>query len=575
MLINCGANPIPNGASCSSHHYLSELNSHPNFAVFKSLGSPRNLSLGFFCKDNVLCANFSTLPQRVEILHCGVDGIRGGGQRHDYIHPQSHESAENISSFSRELIAGANSVVEDSLAESDIVLHPVENKVSVQTQSPRKKSGKETRFQVVEELRSGRTPFDVLESMTEWSPPVLWAVVDYLRAHARMQEALEQDGYRPCELHYTKFIRMLGQARMPTEARALFIEMCGVGIRPSVVTYTCLLQSYAERGQFEEAELILEDMILSGDAKPNAVTYTGLMHAYGKYRMYDGMWRTFNRMKTGGVPPDEFAYRTLIKAYAQGGLFDRMQLIAKEMSLDGMYADSATLNAVAQAYAEAGLVKEMEKHYEILRKYSFIPNRTTIKAMVWTYVRNSLFFQLSRYVKRVGLKRRTMGNYLWNALLLSRAANFLMDDLRVEFENMKFAGFFPDVTTCNIMAIAYSRMKRFWDLHELIITMQNNGIAPDLVTYGAVIDLFIGADLRPKLLEELVEFRNLDVLAEMGTDPLVFEVFGRGGFLVACETLVRNMEGQDMDQRTYAELIGYYLQSLPKRSRSSSRVSLS
>lgn len=68
---------------------------------------------------------------------------------------------------------------------------------------------------------------------------------------------------------------MLGQARMPTEARALFIEMCGVGIRPSVVTYTCLLQSYAERGQFEEAELILEDMILSGDAKPNAVTYTG------------------------------------------------------------------------------------------------------------------------------------------------------------------------------------------------------------------------------------------------------------------------------------------------------------
>lgn len=89
----------------------------------------------------------------------------------------------------------------------------------------------------------------------------------------------QQNGYRSCELHYTKFIRMLGQAHMPVEARALFVEMCGLGLRPSVVTYTCLLQSYAERGHFEEAELLLRDMVLSGDAKPNTVTYTGASQA--------------------------------------------------------------------------------------------------------------------------------------------------------------------------------------------------------------------------------------------------------------------------------------------------------
>lgn len=84
-----------------------------------------------------------------------------------------------------------------------------------------------------------------------------------------------QEDYRPCELQYTKFIRMLGQAHMPTEARALFIEMSELGLRQSVATYTCLLQSYAERGLFEEAELVLRDMVLSGDAKPNTITYTG------------------------------------------------------------------------------------------------------------------------------------------------------------------------------------------------------------------------------------------------------------------------------------------------------------
>jgi hypothetical protein len=49
----------------------------------------------------------------------------------------------------------------------------------------------------------------------------------------------------------------------------------------------------------------------------------------------------------------------------------------------------------------------------------------------------------------VGLKRQTMENYLWNALLISRAANFAMKDLRVEFENMNDAGFSPDVLACS------------------------------------------------------------------------------------------------------------------------------
>lgn len=271
-------------------------------------------------------------------------------------------------------------------------------------------------------------------------------------------------------------------------------------------------------------------------------------------------------MKTHHIPADEFTYRTLIRAYAKGGLFSKMQLTLKEMSRHGMYADAATMNAVLLAYAEAGLIKEMEKHYVILTQYTFTAGEKSVKAMVWAYVKDSLFFQLSGFVKRVGLKRRTMGNYLWNALLLSRAANLAMKDLRVAFEDMNDAGFYPDVTTCNIMVLAYSRMKQLRELHGFIITMQNNGIAPDLVTYGAVIDVFIGENLRPNLLEELVEFRNLDIVAEVETDPVVFEVFGKGRFHVACEALAGNMECQATDQRTYSELIGFFLQSLNKPS---------
>lgn len=70
-------------------------------------------------------------------------------------------------------------------------LYLEENENPVPNDKPRKKSGKQKRAEVVDELRSGRSPFDILQSMTEWSPPVFWAVVDYLHAHRRMHEALE------------------------------------------------------------------------------------------------------------------------------------------------------------------------------------------------------------------------------------------------------------------------------------------------------------------------------------------------------------------------------------------------
>jgi hypothetical protein len=69
-------------------------------------------------------------------------------------------------------------------------LQSVENANPVQrgTESC-KQSG--MRSDVVGELRLGRSPVEILESMTNWSPPAFWAVVDYLHAHGRMAEALE------------------------------------------------------------------------------------------------------------------------------------------------------------------------------------------------------------------------------------------------------------------------------------------------------------------------------------------------------------------------------------------------
>jgi hypothetical protein len=89
-----------------------------------------------------------------------------------------------LSVFSTGLLA----VVVDAIV---VLLDLEEDENLVPNNAPRKKSGKQKRAEVVAELRSGRSPLDILESMTEWSPPVFWGVVDYLHAHRRVHEALE------------------------------------------------------------------------------------------------------------------------------------------------------------------------------------------------------------------------------------------------------------------------------------------------------------------------------------------------------------------------------------------------
>ncbi|CAA7061648.1 unnamed protein product [Microthlaspi erraticum] len=105
---------------------------------------------------------------------------------------------------------------------------------------------------------------------------------------------------------------------------------------------------------------------------------------------------------------------------------------------EGISLDSATANAVLRYYSVFGTLEETEQAY--VRKFD----------------------RLREFCSEVGLgRRRDLGNVLWNAALLSYAAEFKMKNLQREFVGMLGAGFSPDITTFNIRALAFSRMALF------------------------------------------------------------------------------------------------------------------
>ncbi|KAI3974461.1 hypothetical protein MKX01_017954 [Papaver californicum] len=99
------------------------------------------------------------------------------------------------------------------------------------------------------------------------------------------------------------------------------------------------------------------------------------------------------------------------------------------------------------------------------------------------------------------------------------------------------AGFSPDLNTFNIRAMAFSRMSLFWDLHLSLEHMKHEKIIPDIVTYGCVVDAFLERKLARNLDFALSKL-NLDSSPFVSTDPLVFEVFGKGDFHSSSQTLL-------------------------------------
>lgn len=461
---------------------------------------------------------------------------------------------------------GGNETVTVHIPQSDADSHPFDG-------------GKaKKRARVTALLLQGKDPIEVLESMPVWSTVEFWVVVHHLAGHRRFGEALQafdwwkaQEKYRPREQHYTTFIRMLGIAKRPDISQQLFDEMKALGLQPGLVTYAALLQSYAESGFFDRAQELLRHMFESS-IRPNAATYNGLIHAYGKQGHYDDMNRIFNNMKRWGCPPDFQTYSCMIVAYAKAGLFRRMERMWREMDFNGWKPDYATINAIIQGYAAHGLVKQMHGSYLYVKDYRVLVSRSTIIAMATVYIRSSKFHQLRLFLKDIGLKRNNVGNLLWNLLLLSFAANFQMKNLQRGFQEMEVAGFSYDITTFNIRSLGFSRMQMFWDLHVTLIYMHKAGVAPDLVTFGAVVDAYISGRARfHKMFEELDELQMKELRPDVRTDPLVFEAFGKGDFQSSSEMLMLTNPKPYGSNWTYGLLMSFYLRKrsvkrIPERS---------
>ncbi|XP_074308591.1 pentatricopeptide repeat-containing protein At3g42630 [Silene latifolia] len=362
--------------------------------------------------------------------------------------------------------------------------------------------------------------------------------------------------------HYQRKDRSIRHATVRTRQLLLHDMSSDVGfLRMTNDKLALNMVSFAEKGQIQEAQMLWDECVNSSFV-PSIQLVSSLMIAYAKTRHFDQITAILGQVRNRDFSWLPHAYSLAISCFGMGGDLERMEHTLCEMVSMGFQVDSNTANAYVIYYSAFGSLAEMEAAYGRLKKSRILLVEGGIRAMSYAYMREKKFYRLGEFLRGVGLGRRTVGNLMWNLLLLSYGVNFKMKSLQGEFLGMLEAGFRPDITTFNIRALAFSNMNLFWDLHLSLEHMRHENVVPDLVTYGCVVDAYLNKRMGRNLDFALNKMINLDERPSVETEPFVFEVMGKGEFHSSSEAFMEFNKHKDW---TYRKLIGIYVK---KRHRS-------
>ncbi|KAI3849458.1 hypothetical protein MKX03_033750 [Papaver bracteatum] len=355
-------------------------------------------------------------------------------------------------------------------------------------------------------------------------------------------------------VNFATAIHIFGKKKRPDLAKKLLVEIESEGYVPSCATLSALMLCYVDNGLVSHAQAVWEEIINSSFV-PSVEVVADLIDAYGNLGCYDEVFRILRDVTLRNFNSCSQVYSLAICCFGKRGQLEMMETVMDEMVLDGFRVNSVTGNSIIKYYAEHGSLSDMETAYGRVKRSRILLEREGIRAMASAYIKDKKFYKLGEFLRDVGLGRRNVGNLLWNLLLLSYAGNFKMKSLQREFLSMLEAGFSPDLNTFNIRAMAFSRMSLFWDLHLSLEHMKHEKIVPDIVTYGCVVDAFLERKLA-RNLDFALSKMNLDSSPFVSTDPLVFEVFGKGDFHSSSEIL---LESKWKEKWTYRKLVAIYV----------------
>ncbi|XP_051133360.1 pentatricopeptide repeat-containing protein At1g73710 [Andrographis paniculata] len=305
-------------------------------------------------------------------------------------------------------------------------------------------------------------------------------------------------------------------------------------------TCAAVMDVYAEKGHWAEAEALFDAKKDGCGKKTNVLEYNVMIKAYGKAGKYDKALSLFRGMRNQGVWPDECTFNSLIQMFAGGDLADQATDILDEMQEAGFKPKCSTFSAVIGCLGKNKRLPEAVAMFQEMLRADVKPNDVVYGLLIDAFAEEGQFEEVQRYFDAMGDAGIPANRIVLTSMIKAYGKIGHVEGAKQMYEKMKMLDGGPDIAASNSMIKLYAELGMLSEVQRMFDSLRENGSA-DEITYTTMMYLYKNTGMLKEAIEVADELKNSSLPKDCMTYNKLMTCYAANGQLVECGELLHEM----------------------------------
>ncbi|XP_061996617.1 pentatricopeptide repeat-containing protein At4g01030, mitochondrial [Rosa rugosa] len=239
-----------------------------------------------------------------------------------------------------------------------------------------------------------------------------------------------------------------------------------------------LITMYSRNGRLELAKAAFDSM-----NDHNLSSWNSIISSYTALGCLNDAWIVYYEMELSDVKPDIVTWNCLLSGHSLHGSYQEALAILKRMQDAGFKPNSSSITSVLQAVSELCLLKHGKEIHGFVIRNGLDYDVYVGTSLVDMYVKNN---RLS-FAQSVFDNMKNKNIFAWNSLISGYSFKGLFEDAEQLLNSMSQQGIKPDLVTWNGLISGYAMKGRHKEAIVAIHRMKSSGLTPNVVSWTALI----------------------------------------------------------------------------------------
>ncbi|TXG52000.1 hypothetical protein EZV62_021169 [Acer yangbiense] len=307
---------------------------------------------------------------------------------------------------------------------------------------------------------------------------------------------------------------------------------------------TKLLSQYANHLRFTDANQLLDSI-----SEPTIFSFSALIYAYTKQRLFNQALRVFSRMLSLGLAPDSHVLPNVAKACAGLSSLKTGQQVHGIVFVSRLGSDSFVQASLIHMYLKCNRIRDAHKLFDRLPQADVV----IFSALIAGYARQGCVDDVKKLFKKMEDSGVQPNLVSWNGIIAGFNHSRYYEEAIIMFRKMHFEGFIPD--GCSLSSV----LSAVGDLESLNIGLQvhdhviKQGLGQDKCVASSLIDMYGKCACPIDMSKVFFEVDGLDI----GACNALVTGLSRNGLVDRALEMFRQFqdEGMELNIRSWTSMI--------------------